>query len=146
STASSTSLALGANITMVVMSSLLWMKRRTVSRPIPREAPVTRAVLVIVFLLRAQEEARHAQISGRGDLEVHVRAVDEVHGMAGICDEGRVLREHLAVLLRLLMRGGEIRLGELLRQLHVAQPVALERPGDRVRVRVDRGHGEGDRS
>src|SRR5699024_12608226 len=120
---------------MVVMSSLLWMKRRTVSSPMPREASGTRAVLVIVFLLRAQEEARHAQISGRGDLEVHVRAVDEEHRMAGVGDEGRILREHRAGLLRLLVSGDEIRLGELLRQLHIAQPVALERSGDRTRGR-----------
>src|SRR5690606_37254770 len=145
STAASKSLEGRANITIVVMSSLLWRNRRTVSRPMPRDAPVTSAVLVIVFLLRAQEEARHAQISGRGDLEVHVRAVDEVHVVAGVGDQGRVLGVDLPVLLRLLVGGGEIGLRELLRQLDVAQTIALERAGDSLRLGVDGGHGERDR-
>src|SRR5699024_7101374 len=67
-----------ANITTVVISSLLRMNRRVVSRPMPRDAPVTSAVLLIVVLLRAQEEPGHLQIGLGGHLEVLVVALDEV--------------------------------------------------------------------
>src|SRR5699024_8364041 len=82
-----------ANITTVVISSLLRMNRRVVSRPMPREAPVTSAVLLIVVLLGPQEEPCHLEIGLGGHLQVLVGALDEVHGAAEVRHQRGVLGE-----------------------------------------------------
>src|SRR5699024_6124016 len=85
-------------------------RRRAVSSPMPREAPVIRAVrdrrptveawtwCSDIALLLPQQELRQAHVGGGGDLEVPIGAGQDVHRMAGVGDEGRVLRPLLAAL------------------------------------------------
>src|SRR5690625_7844393 len=87
------------------MSSWLRMNRRAVSRPMPRDAPVTSAVLLIVVLLGSQEESCHLEIRLGRDLEVLVRAFDDVDREPMVGDEGGVLR-----VLDLLLHSAVMRL------------------------------------
>src|SRR5690625_1523185 len=115
-----------AIITTVVMSLSAANRRRLVSRPIPFEAPVTNAVLLIFALVFLKKVRGQPDIHRSGDLEVLAGSLDEVHRLAGHCHERGVLGEHLVIGHRVLVGLLQMRLVELLRQLHVAQAIALQ--------------------
>src|SRR5699024_11676449 len=109
--------------TTVVTSWSASSRLRIVSIPIPFDAPVTNAVLLIFTLVFLQEVGREPHVYGSCHLEVLTGAIDEVHGLAGNCHQGRVLGEDLATGEGMLVSLLQMCLVVHMREMHVVLAV-----------------------
>src|SRR5699024_11289250 len=105
---------------------MLWSIRSTVAFPMPREEPVTRAVLVIIYLSFLHQESRQPNIYWCCYLEVLVTSVDELYVAARFSHQRRVLGEDKLVRLRKFVRVLKIRIEELMRKLDVPESDQVE--------------------